>query len=88
MYVWNSQLQLDERNYIRHSELNEGSPVVCAGEFTFSTFPTTLDGVYIELNDSSGHCKPDGKMCFLFVIDAFKDLGIDTSKVIVKVRNP
>ena len=88
LYVWNCQLQLDERNYIRHSELNKGSPVVCAGEFTFSTFPTTLDGVYIELNDSSGHYKPDGKMCFSFVIDAFKDLGIDTSKVIVKVRNP
>lgn len=33
MYVWNSKLQIENKNYIRHSELNRGEPVICAGEF-------------------------------------------------------
>lgn len=88
MYVWNSELQIEEKNYTRHSDLNQGRPVQCAGEFTFSNFPIRLDGLYIDLNDFSGHYRPDGKKCFSFVLNAFKDLGIDTSKVTCKVRNP
>lgn len=92
MYVWNSHLKLESKNYVRHSDLNGGNPVICAGEFTFSKKPSStkfflsLDEIYIEINDSSGHYKPDGNKCFSFVHDVFKELGFDTSKVVMYAR--
>jgi len=83
MYVWNSQLQLNDRDYTQHSDLNENKPVVCAGEFMFSSSQpfVFLNTIHIELNDASGHYKPDGAKCFSFILDAFKDLKLDTSEV-------
>jgi len=88
MYVWNSKLQLNDRNYTRHSDLNQGNPVVCAGEFMFSSSGSaiTLNTIHVEINDASGHYKPDGEKCFSFVINAFKQLSIDTTKVEVYAR--
>lgn len=89
LYVWNSQLALDKRNYTRHSDLNQGEPVQCAGEF----YLTLEDGylwcrdLYIELNDSSGHYKPDGRQCFKYVIDKLKALGIGTAAINVFTRD-
>ncbi|CEF31453.1 hypothetical protein XNW1_3700001 [Xenorhabdus nematophila str. Websteri] len=39
-----------------------------------------LQDLYIEVNDSSGHYKPDGGSCFKYVVDAFENIGINCSK--------
>jgi hypothetical protein len=77
IYKWNSELGIETKNYTRHSELNTGEPVICAGEFYIKG--GNLYKLYIELNDSSGHYKPDGKECLPYVLQKFKDLGIEAS---------
>ena len=89
LYKWNSQLALDSRDYTRHSDLNAGLPVTCAGEFylTRKTSFIFLNTLYIEINDSSGHYKPDGNVCFRYVLDQFAELGIKLDNVILKTRD-
>ncbi|WP_420125976.1 hypothetical protein [Longimicrobium sp.] len=90
LYAWNSQLALEERNYTRHSDLNQGEAVTCAGEFylTYNNFGQLwCQDLYIELNDSSGHYKPNGPKCFRYVIDTLVGLGIATESINVFTRN-
>ncbi len=88
LYKWNSQLELDTRNYTRHSDLNQGEPVICAGEFYLTKGGNIfLEELYIELNDSSGHYKPNGKQCIKYVIEKFKEINIDTTRVIAYTRD-
>jgi len=90
VYKWNSRLALDARSYTRHSDLNRGKPVVCGGEFylDYQMEGPGIDKLYIELNDSSGHYKPDGKDCMPYVLTEFRRLGvdIDSSNVLVRTR--
>lgn len=85
IYKWNDKLSLDEGNYTRHSELNEGKPVVCAGEMYLSG--GVLKELYVELNESSGHYKPDGAKCFKYVQDRFDKIGIRGQNVQYFARN-
>jgi hypothetical protein len=71
----------DTQDYIRHSQLGSGRPVICAGEFKVST---TQNGYFIKnviahVNDASGHYQPDGGACLRYVAEKFQALGIDTS---------
>jgi hypothetical protein len=86
VYKWNDKLSLDRRNYTRHSELNEGKPVVCAGEMYLSQ--GVLKELYVELNDSSGHYKPDGGSCFKYVLEQFGRIGIPSQNVECFARDP
>jgi hypothetical protein len=86
VYNWNDKLSLDSKNYTRHSELNAGKPVVCAGEMYLSQ--GVLRELYVELNDSSGHYKPDGGACFKYVLDQFSKIGIPSQNVQLYARNP
>jgi len=88
IYKWNSQLELDTKNYTRHSDLGSGEPVICAGEFYLTTKTSSIfiQELYVELNDSSGHYKPDGKKCFRYVLNKFEDVGIKLENVQVYAR--
>ncbi|NEO82555.1 hypothetical protein, partial [Moorena sp. SIO4G3] len=90
LYKWNSKLELDKKNYTRHSELGSGEAVTCAGEFYLTeTFNSSISikELYIELNDSSGHYKPDGNKCFRYVLEKLKYLGIKSENVQVYAHN-
>lgn len=86
VYKWNDKLSLDSRKYTRHSELNKGRPVVCAGEMYLSQ--GVLRELYVEVNDSSGHYKPDGGSCFRYVLEQFQKIGIHGPNVKCLARNP
>ena len=85
IYKWNSRQEIDEGNYTRHSQLGSGQKVICAGEFYLKTTrlpdKVWVDKIFIEINNSSGHYKPD-VTCLKPVVDKFKSLGfsIDDSK--------
>lgn len=83
LYKWNSQLELDSRQYTRHSDLNQGRPVTCAGEFYLTRRSSNifLTELYIEINDSSGHYKPSAAVCFRYVLEEFEALGIDLNNI-------
>ena len=89
IYVWNSKLSLDNRSYTRHSDLAGGDRVICAGEFYLSKQGGTvfLKELHIEINDASGHYKPNGARCLGFVVNKFKDLGLDISQIQVSTFN-
>ena len=82
MYAFNSQTAIDERCYIRrHSELT-GDNVVCAGEFYLTQVDKApgIRELYLEINDSSGHYRPNGAQCIGFALDTFKKLGLNLDK--------
>lgn len=83
LYKWNSKLELDSRQYTRHSDLNQGRPVTCAGEFYLTRRSSNifLTELFIEINDSSGHYKPSGEVCFRYVLDEFAALGIAVNNI-------
>ena len=69
----------DRDNYTRHSQLGQGKPVICAGEFRYNQL-SFLESVIGIVNDASGHYKPDGGACLRFVSEKLEQIGIDTSK--------
>ena len=70
----------DTQDYIRHSQLGSGRPVICAGEFRVETFANPIKHVIAHINDASGHYQPDGGACLRYVAEKFQALGIDTSE--------
>ncbi|RLL95560.1 hypothetical protein CFD26_104476 [Aspergillus turcosus] len=71
----------DRSKYTRHSQLGNGAPVICAGEFRLST-DSNMESVIAMVNDASGHYKPDGGACLRYVSSKFENLGIDTSETV------
>lgn len=83
LYVWNSQLQINNKSYTRHSALGSGKPVVVAGEFYIRR--GQLKKLYLEFNNVSGHYKPDFD-CLKYVIKAFNDINVNTKDIEVYIR--
>jgi hypothetical protein len=84
IYKWNSGTAIAKRDYIRHSQLGGGQPVVCAGEWVLATrgqpgFEITT--VIATINDSSGHYKPDGGKCMGPVLEKLRCLGLDADAI-------
>ncbi|AMB85732.1 hypothetical protein AWM79_10645 [Pseudomonas agarici] len=78
--LWNHE---DSADYVRHSQLGNGRPVICAGEFRIER-RADVDGVVdviAMVNDASGHYKPDGGACLGSVEEKFKALGIPTDHI-------
>ena len=75
---WDRRTPRDE--YVRHSQLGAGSPVVCAGEMRISQQPGPLvvEDLLGMINDASGHYKPDGGACLGHVLQRLRQLGLDT----------
>ncbi|WP_434676498.1 hypothetical protein [Pseudomonas sp. D3-10] len=63
--------------YLRHSQLGSGRPVICAGEFRVKEH--RMQNVLAMVNDASGHYKPDGGACLRYVAEKFESINIDTS---------
>ncbi|WP_375319114.1 hypothetical protein [Candidatus Tisiphia endosymbiont of Oplodontha viridula] len=79
-YVRNSKEKIENKDYIRHSQLNKGNPVLCAGEFYIKHIKLGYSyKLFVDINDSSGHYKPDGRACIPPVIEKFQELGIHAS---------
>ena len=76
------QHELSRTDYIRHSQLGSGRPVICAGEFRIDRVSDTqrIRDVIAKVNDASGHYKPDGGSCLRYVAEKFQALGIDIDK--------
>lgn len=72
----------DTQDYIRHSQLGSGRPVICAGEFKVESKTNTapIKNVIVHINDASGHYKPDGGSCLRYVAEKLRALGIDVSE--------
>ncbi|KAB0499603.1 hypothetical protein [Pseudomonas vancouverensis] len=70
----------DTGDYIRHSQLGSGRPVICAGEFRVETSTHPIKQVIAHINDASGHYQPDGGACLRYVAEKLQALGIDTSE--------
>ena len=85
LYAWVSNFRVRWESYTRHSEIAGGQPALCAGEFTLNGHDE-LGRLIIELNNSSGHYKPDIK-CLKWVLDRFKELGLNTENTVVYTRN-
>eukprot|EP01083_Nonionella_stella_P120937 362958_1 len=83
-YRWNPKLELESHTYVRHSDLNQGKPVTCAGEFYLKSI--WVKGLWIECNNSSGHYKPD-IACVAFVVKNFRQLGLKVVDEDVYVPN-
>ncbi|NVZ26553.1 hypothetical protein HX881_13430 [Pseudomonas gingeri] len=78
--LWNHD---DSAGYVRHSQLGNGRPVICAGEFRVER-RADIDGVVdviAMVNDASGHYKPDGGACLGSVEEKLKALGIPTDSI-------
>ncbi|MFK3772767.1 hypothetical protein [Pseudomonas sp. NPDC089406] len=75
-------------NYIRHSQLAGGKPVVCAGELKIGrmTLSNPVTDIIGLLNDASGHYKPDGGQCLVHVRERLEELGLDTSETRIAYR--
>ncbi|MDP9780319.1 hypothetical protein [Pseudomonas fluorescens] len=69
----------DRANYVRHSQLGSGRPVMCAGEFRVTEHH--MDHVIAMVNDASGHYRPDGGACLRYVAEKFDALGINTEHI-------
>lgn len=72
-----------ERNrtdYVRHSQLASGQPVICAGELRIVRNQQfiELQEVIAVINDASGHYRPDGGACLVPVLRKLQNLGIAT----------
>ncbi|MGZ5437007.1 MAG: RICIN domain-containing protein, partial [Pyrinomonadaceae bacterium] len=78
---------VDKTQYTRHSQLNYGNPVICAGEFLLKSggggqpWAVVPDTFIAEVNDASGHYKPEGGDCLRYVQDQLTALGVDTTNV-------
>lgn len=72
----------DTQDYVRHSQLGSGRPVICAGEFKISATNRNdpIKHVIAHINDASGHYQPDGGSCLKYVSEKLEALGIDTSE--------
>ena len=73
----------ESRNdYIRHSQLGSGRPVICAGEFRIESANDgiALRDVIASVNDASGHYQPDGGVCLRYVEEKLNGLGINTDE--------
>lgn len=70
----------DGNDYVRHSQLGSGRPVICAGELRVSSTSGTdpIKTVIAHVNDASGHYQPDGGACLRYVAEKLEALGIDT----------
>jgi len=66
-------------DYVRHSQLGSGQPVICAGEFRLAG-GGYLDTVLVMINDASGHYKPKGSQCLGPVAAKLESLGIPLTK--------
>lgn len=75
----------DRDNYVRHSQLGSGRPVICAGEL--KVIENRLDHVIALVNDASGHYRPDGGACLRYVAEKFESLGISTAHTEWKWRS-
>lgn len=75
----------DRANYVRHSQLGSGRPVMCAGEFKVTEH--RMDHVIAMVNDASGHYRPDGGACLRYVAEKLEALGINTEHIEWKWRN-
>ncbi|MFK0311171.1 hypothetical protein ACIQUF_07965 [Pseudomonas sp. NPDC090233] len=84
---WDKAASRDQ--YIRHSQLGAGKPVVCAGEFTIrpDTSHMAVQDMLGMINDASGHYKPDGGACLGHVLERLEQLGFDTSNTQVLTRD-
>ena len=77
IFGFNAQRELKARNYTRHSDFAGGKSIPCAGEFYAKNF-TDSSGMYLELNDSSGHYFPEGNLCLEDVQEELARLGIQS----------
>ncbi|MFJ4348619.1 hypothetical protein [Pseudomonas sp. NPDC089401] len=75
---WDKATSRDQ--YIRHSQLGAGKPVVCAGELSIgeSSSHLAISDLLGMINDASGHYKPDGGACLGHVLERLAQLGFDT----------
>ncbi|KAG9227074.1 hypothetical protein CCMSSC00406_0008274 [Pleurotus cornucopiae] len=75
--LWNH----DHRNdYARHSRLEGGRDVICAGEFCVSQ-AGNIESVVLMKSDSGEYYRPTGGECLACVSDKLKSLGITTDNV-------
>lgn len=79
IYKWNSGEAIKKGDYVRHSQLGSGKPVICAGEWTIEK--SQIGYIIGTINDASGHYKPDGRKCMRPVLDKLKCLGVDTDLI-------
>ena len=84
------QHELSRTDYVRHSQLGSGRPVICAGEFRIERINDThrIRDVIAKVNDASGHYQPDGGSCLRYVAEKFQALGIDIDKTEWHWRRP
>lgn len=85
IYKWNSGELITSGDYIRHSQLGGGEPVICAGEFNLDQ-EAAINIMLATINDSSGHYTPDGGKCMGPVLNKLESLGIDTTDIKVTTR--
>ncbi|QXI25888.1 hypothetical protein [Pseudomonas vanderleydeniana] len=76
-------------DYVRHSQLGSGKPVVCAGEFRIerTRSGSGMVDMIAMVNDASGHYKPDGGACLAPVERKLRALGIPTQHISWSTRN-
>lgn len=79
IYKWNSGDAIKAGNYIRHSQIAGGKPVLCAGEWTLEQGQIGI--MIATINDSSGHYRPDGGMCLGPVLTKLQHLGVDVDAI-------
>lgn len=79
---WDKAASRDQ--YVRHSQLGAGKPVVCAGEASIKG--SAVHDLLGMINDASGHYKPDGGACLVHVLERLGQLGFDTSSTQVHSR--
>jgi len=72
----------DRKNYIRHSQLGNGQPVICAGELEVRERfgANQIESVIAMVNDASGHYKPDGGKCLWSVEAKLRELAGPSQK--------
>ncbi len=79
IYKWNSGEAIKKGDYIRHSQLAGGVPVICGGEWTLEQ--GQLGIMIATINDASGHYKPDGGKCMGPVLTKLELLGVNTAPI-------
>ena len=68
--------------YLRHSQLGGGRPVLCAGEMRVEARRNPVydtEAVVAMVDDSSGHYKPVGRACLPGVAKRLEEMGISTA---------
>lgn len=75
------------KDYIRHSQLAAGFPTFCAGEFHVALRAAaprlTLFNALVEVNNFSGHYKPECK-CLRVLLEKLESLGVNTCSTEVR----